>query len=89
MSDSLRPHGLYGPWNSPGQNIGVSSFPFSRGSSQLRDLSQGLIALQENSLPAESQGVSFELFYLSRSWGASLVSADSSVVEYFVYVSNF
>ena len=25
-SDSLRPHGLYSPWNSPGQNTGVSSF---------------------------------------------------------------
>ena len=24
-SDSLRPHGLYSPWNSPGQNTGVSS----------------------------------------------------------------
>ena len=23
--DSLRPHGLYGPWNSPGQNTGVSN----------------------------------------------------------------
>ena len=23
VSDSLRPHGLYSPWNSPGQNIGV------------------------------------------------------------------
>ena len=23
MSDSLRPHGLYGSWNSPGQNTGV------------------------------------------------------------------
>ena len=23
MSDPLRPHGLYGPWNSPGQNPGV------------------------------------------------------------------
>ena len=27
MSDSLRLHGLYGPWNSPGQNTGVGS-PF-------------------------------------------------------------
>ena len=26
MSDSLRPHGLHTPWNSPGQNIGVGSF---------------------------------------------------------------
>ena len=25
MSNSLQPHGLYSPWNSPGQNIGVGS----------------------------------------------------------------
>ena len=25
MSDSLLPHGLYSPWNSPGQNTGVGS----------------------------------------------------------------
>ena len=25
VSDSLRPHGLYSPWNSPGQNKGVGS----------------------------------------------------------------
>ena len=31
-------HRLYGPWNSPGQNTGA--FPFSRGSSQLRDWTQ-------------------------------------------------
>ena len=24
VSDSLRPHGLYSPWNSPGQNTGVA-----------------------------------------------------------------
>ena len=30
-------HGLYSPWNSPGQNTGVIAFPFSRGSSQPRD----------------------------------------------------
>ena len=39
MSDSLWPHRLYRTWNSPGQNTGMCSFsfPFSRGSSQLRD----------------------------------------------------
>ena len=26
MSDCLRPHGLYSPWNSPGQDTGVGSF---------------------------------------------------------------
>ena len=25
VSDSLRPHGLYSPWTSPGQNNGVGS----------------------------------------------------------------
>ena len=25
MSDFLQPHGLYSPWNSPGQNTGVGS----------------------------------------------------------------
>ena len=30
VSDSLRPHGLYSPWNSPGPNTGVA-FPFSKG----------------------------------------------------------
>ena len=31
MSDSLLPHWLYSPWNSPGQNAGVGIvFPFSR-----------------------------------------------------------
>ena len=36
VSDSLQPHGLYTPWNSPGQNTG-EAFPFSRGSSQPRN----------------------------------------------------
>ena len=31
---------LYSPWNSPGQNTGVGSCPFSRGSSQPRNLTQ-------------------------------------------------
>ena len=39
MSSSLRSHGLYSPWNSPGWNTGVVAFPFSRGSSQPRDQS--------------------------------------------------
>ena len=40
VSDSLRPHRLYSPWNSPDQNTGVLAFPFSRGSSQPRDQTQ-------------------------------------------------
>ena len=38
VSDSLRPHGLYSPWNSPGQNTGVGS----------RSLLQGIFSTQES-----------------------------------------
>ena len=31
QSDSLRPHGLYSPWNSPGQNTGVGSLSLLQG----------------------------------------------------------
>ena len=31
VSDSLRPHGLYSPWNSPGQNTGVGSLSLFQG----------------------------------------------------------
>ena len=31
MSDSLQPHGLYSPWNFPGQNTGVGSLSLLQG----------------------------------------------------------
>ena len=31
MSDSMKPHGLYSPWNCPGQNTGVGSFSLLQG----------------------------------------------------------
>ena len=31
VSNSLRPHGLYSPWNSPGQNTGVGSHSLLQG----------------------------------------------------------
>ena len=31
MSNSLRPQGLYSPWNSPGQNTGVGSLSLLQG----------------------------------------------------------
>ena len=54
MSDSLQPHGLYSPWNSPGQNTGVGSEWDLQGI-----LNPGIEprspALQVDSLPAEPQ----------------------------------
>ena len=38
VSDSLQPHGLYSPWNSPQARIlECVAVPFSRGSSQPKD----------------------------------------------------
>ena len=37
---SLVNHGLYSPWNSPGQNTRWVDFPYSRGSYQFRDQAQ-------------------------------------------------
>ena len=31
VSDSLRPHGIYSPWNSPGQNTAVGSLSLLQG----------------------------------------------------------
>ena len=55
VSDPLRPHGVYSPWNSPGQNTGVGSHFL------LQDLPNPRIepispALQVDSLPAELPG---------------------------------
>ena len=50
VSNSLRPHALYSPWNSPGQSTEVA-VPFFRRSSQPRSP-----ALQADSLLAELPG---------------------------------
>ena len=43
MSDSLRPHGLYSPWNSPGQNIGVGSLSLLQGIFPAQGSNSGLL----------------------------------------------
>ena len=48
-SDSLRPHGIYSPWNSPGQNTGVGSLSLLQGTFPRSP------TLWADSLPAEPQ----------------------------------
>ena len=43
MSDSLQPHGLYSPWNSPGQHTGVGSLSLLQGIFPTQELNQGLL----------------------------------------------
>ena len=42
MSDSLRPHGIYSPWNSPGQNTGMGSLSLLQGIFPTQELNPGL-----------------------------------------------
>ena len=42
-SDSLGPHGLYSPWNSPGQNTGVGSLSLLQGNFPTHALNPGLL----------------------------------------------
>ena len=55
VSDSLRPHRLYSPWNSPGQNTGVDSLSLLQGNLPNTGIEPRSPALQMDSLPAESQ----------------------------------
>ena len=56
LSDSLRPHGLHSPWNSPGQNPGVGSLSLLQGDLPNPGMEPRSPALQADSLPADHQG---------------------------------
>ena len=43
MSNSLQPHGLYSPWNSPGQNTGEGSLSLLQGIFSTQGLNPGLL----------------------------------------------
>ena len=43
LSDSLRPHGLYSPWNSPGQDAGMGSLSLLQGIFLTQELNSGLL----------------------------------------------
>ena len=56
MSDSLRPHGLYSPWNSLGQNTGVDSLCLLQGNLPDPGIEPGFPGLQADSSPSELPG---------------------------------
>ena len=47
MSDSLQPHGLYSPWNSPGQNPEVGSLSLLWGIFPTKGLNPGLLHFRQ------------------------------------------
>ena len=56
MSDSLQPHGLFSPWTSPGQNIGVGSCSLLQGIFPTQGSNQGLLHCRQ-------------IFYHLNQWG--------------------
>ena len=56
LSDSLWPHGLYSPWNSPGQNTRVGSLSLLQRIFPTQGIKPRALAFQINSLPAELPG---------------------------------
>ena len=57
--DSLRPHGLYSSWNSPGQNTGVGSLFLLQGILLNSGIEPGSPALWADSLPTGLSEKSF------------------------------
>ena len=54
QSDSLQPHGLYNPWNSPGWNTGMGSLSFLQGIFPTQGLNEPRSPmLQVDFVPAE------------------------------------
>ena len=67
MSDSLQPHGLYSPWNSPGQNTGVGSLSLLQGIFPTQGLNPGLLHCRWTlyQLSHKISHISLSFFYMS------------------------
>ena len=59
VSESLRPHGLYTPWNSPGQNTGVGILSLLRGIFPTQVLNWGLLHCRRILYQLSHQGSPF------------------------------
>ena len=88
VSDSLQPHGVYSPWNSPGQNTGVGSCSFLQGIFPTQGLNPGflhcrqiLYQLSHQGSPRILQWVAYP-FSSGSSWpGSPALQADSLPAE--------
>ena len=56
LSDSLRPHGLYSPWNSPGQNTGVGNLSLLQGIFPTQESNGGLLHCRQILYQLSNQG---------------------------------
>ena len=61
VSDSLWPHGLYSPWNSPGKNTGVSSLFLLQRIFPTQGLNQGLLHCRQILYQLSYQGSPYKI----------------------------
>ena len=92
MSDSLQPHGLFSPWNSPGQNTGVGSWSLLQGIFSTQGSNPGLLhcrqilyQLSYNESPRIPEWVAYP-FSSGSSWlrnwtGVSCIAGNSLPTE--------
>ena len=57
MSNSLKPHGLYSPWNSPVWNTGVGSLSLLQGIFPAQELNRGLLHCRQILYQLSYQGI--------------------------------
>ena len=89
MSNSLRPHGLYTPWTSPGQNTGVGSlslfqgiFPTQGLNPDLPHCRQILYQLSHQRSPRILEWVAYP-FSRGSSWPKNRTEVSSIAARYF------
>ena len=64
VSDSLQPHRLYSPWNSPGQNTGVGSLSFLQGIFPTQGSNLGLPHCRQILYQLSYQEAQIALYYI-------------------------
>ena len=69
VSNSLQPHGLYNPWNSPGQNTGMGGLSLLQGIFPTQESNWGLLHCRQILYQLSYQGsprLSYNVFGVSR-----------------------
>ena len=89
VSNSLRPHGLYSPWKSPGQNTGVRSHPLLQGIFPTQESNPGLphcrwilYQLSHKGSPRILEWVAYP-FYRGSSWSKNQTGVSCIVGGFF------
>ena len=76
LSDSLQPHGLYSPWNSPGLNTGVDSLSLLQGIFLTQGLNLGFPHCRQ---------MLYHLSYQESPWNPQFLQAYMSVLSAYLF----